>query len=247
MRIVLGYFRPSGWGPVPVTISVGKSELHRTAVETTPGNYVTLDLGRPARADPDGRVTLRIDSPVYRPYEVARLGRAGGLQGGRRRRRPGDGPHPRHYLYEALFERAVPELGRRLHGLPDERARDSPDLRRHLPHLPLLGRVALPLLGSAREILYPPVDVTQYAPRAERKPVILGSGTLLPRRGHAKRHDAMIRTFRRLTEEGLSGWELHLAGGSMAAGQHRRLPSASADAWRRACRSPSTSTPRSPS
>ena len=30
--------------------------------------------------------------------------------------------HPRHTLYEALFERGVPELGRRLHGLPDERA-----------------------------------------------------------------------------------------------------------------------------
>ena len=29
---------------------------------------------------------------------------------------------PRYYAYELLFERLVPELGRRLHGLPDERA-----------------------------------------------------------------------------------------------------------------------------
>ena len=224
VRIVLGSFRPSGWGPVPLTISAGKSELHRTAVETTPGNYVTLDLDVPPDLIQDGRVTLRIDSPVYRPYEV------GGASG-----EPEDFRevgvavarvmvrHPRHYLYEALFERAVPELGRRLHGLPDERARDY--LKTYDVICPI-SRFSDEWLsrywGERGEILYPPVDVTQYAPRAERKPVILGVGRFFRGEGHAKRHDAMIRTFRRLTEEGLSGWELHLAGGSMAAGQHQR-------------------------
>jgi glycosyltransferase involved in cell wall biosynthesis len=224
LRIVLGSFRPAGWGPVPVTISVGKTELRRTAVETTPGDYVTLDLDVPPELIQDGQVTLRIESPVYRPYEV------GGASG-----EPEDFRevgvavarvmvrHPRHYLYEALFERAVPELGRRLHGLPDERARDY--LQTYDVICPI-SRFSDEWLsrywGQRGEILYPPVDVAQYAPRAERKPVILGVGRFFRGEGHAKRHDAMIRTFRRLVEEGLSGWELHLAGGSMAAGQHQR-------------------------
>ncbi len=224
VRIVLGSFRPAGWGPVPLTVAAGKMVLRQMAVETTPGNYVTLDLDVPPELVQDGQVTLRLESPTYRPYEV------GGDSG-----EPDDFRevgvavarvmvrHPRHYLYEALFERAVPELGRRLHGLPDERARDY--LRTYDVVCPI-SRFSDAWLsrywGQRGEILYPPVDVAQFTPRAERKPIILGVGRFFRGEGHAKRHDAMIRTFRRLVREGLSGWELHLAGGSMAAGQHQR-------------------------
>ena len=43
LRLVLGSFRPAGWGPVPVTVRAGGEVVLRTDVETTPGDYVTLD------------------------------------------------------------------------------------------------------------------------------------------------------------------------------------------------------------
>jgi glycosyltransferase involved in cell wall biosynthesis len=76
--------------------------------------------------------------------------------------------------------------------------------------------------GRGGEILYPPVDVAQFVPQAERRKVILGVGRFFRGEGHAKRHDAMIRTFRELVQEGLTGWELHLAGGSMRETRHQQ-------------------------
>jgi glycosyltransferase involved in cell wall biosynthesis len=193
-------------------------------VQTSPGDYVTLDLDVPARLLDDGAVTLQLESPTFRPYEV------GGSSG-----EPDDYRevgvavarvmvrHPRHYLYEALFERGVPELGRRLHGLPDERAMGYLDtydvicpISRFSDHW--LSRY----WGRRGEVLYPPVDVAQFTPRAGRRPIILGVGRFFGEGGHAKRQDAMIRTFRRLVGEGLAGWELHLVGGSMGEARHRR-------------------------
>ena len=114
--------------------------------------------------------------------------------------------HPRHTLYEALFERGVPELGRRLHGLPDERAMGYLDTYDVI--LPI-SRFSASWLqrywGRGGEILYPPVDVAQFVPRAERRQVILGVGRFFRGEGHAKRHDAMIRTFRELVAGGAHG------------------------------------------
>jgi glycosyltransferase involved in cell wall biosynthesis len=209
---------------VPVTLAVGSEVLLRTAVETTPGNYVTLDVDVPARLVRDGKVALRIESPVFRPFEVG--GKSGepddyrevGVAVARVMVR-----HPRHYLYEALFERCVPELGRRLHGLPDERAMGYLDTYDVIcPISRFSADWLLRYWGRRGEILYPPVDVAQFVPRAERRPIILGVGRFFRGEGHAKRHDAMIRTFRKLVEGGLVGWELHLAGGSMSEQRHQR-------------------------
>jgi glycosyltransferase involved in cell wall biosynthesis len=224
LRLVLGSFRPPGWGPVPVTVRAAGEVVLQTDVETTPGDYVTLDVDVPARHIKGGALSLGIESPTFRPFEV------GGSSG-----EPDDFRevgvavarvmvrHPRHTLYEALFERGVPELGRRLHGLPDERAMGYLDTYDVI--LPI-SRFSASWLqrywGRGGEILYPPVDVAQFVPQAERRKVILGVGRFFRGEGHAKRHDAMIRTFRELVQEGLTGWELHLAGGSMRETRHQQ-------------------------
>jgi glycosyltransferase involved in cell wall biosynthesis len=225
LRLVLGSFRPAGWGAVPVTLSAGGRTLLETSVETTPGNYVTLDVTVPPELTSSGEVRLTIESPTFKPFEV------GGSSG-----EPDDyrevgvavarvmTRHPRHYVYEALFERAVPELSRRLHGLPDLRAMGY--LNTYDVVCPISAFSAEWLeryWGPQRtiDVLYPPVDVHEYTPRAERRQVILGVGRF-QKGSHEKKQREMIRLFGRMVREGLSGWELHLVGGSMAGEEHER-------------------------
>lgn len=225
LRLVLGSFRPAGWEPVPVTLSVGTHVLTQREVQTTPGDYVTWDVTVPPELTEAGEVRLTIDSPIFRPFET------GGTSG-----EPDDfrevgvavarvmTRHPRHYVYEALFERAVPELSRRLHGLPDLRAMGY--LNTYDAILPISAFSAewLARYWGQRErvsILYPPVDVHLFTPRADRRHVILGIGRF-QKGGHEKKQLEMIKLFRRMAREGLvDGWELHLVGGSMSEAMHR--------------------------
>ena len=224
LRLVLGSFRPAGWGPVPVTVSAGGRALLERDVQTTPGDYVTLDVTVPGDLTTSGEVRIEIASPTYKPFEV------GGTSG-----EPDDfrevgvavarvmTRHPRHNLYEALFERAVPELSRRLHGLPDERAMGYLDTYDAiLPISEFSAKWLERYWGKRGAILYPPVDVEQYTPSVERRPIILAVGRFFKDGGHQKRQHVMIRVFRRLVEQGLTGWELHLVGGSMTEARHQR-------------------------
>jgi glycosyltransferase involved in cell wall biosynthesis len=72
--------------------------------------------------------------------------------------------------------------------------------------------------GLPSEVLYPPVDVEQYAPGGKR-PRILSVGRFFAG-NHNKKHLVMVDAFRSLLEDGLTGWELHLAGGVTPGRQH---------------------------
>src|SRR5205823_12690618 len=228
-------FRPAGWPPVPLAVCAAATPagetpddaqfrpVAATEVQTTPGNYVAFDFDVPGNLTRTGAVTLRLDSPTYRPYEV------GGNSG-----EPDDyrevgvavarvlARTPRAYAYELLFERLVPELGRRLHGLPDERAMGYLATYDTIWTISeFANRWLERYWGYKGIILYPPVDVERYAPAAQRRPIILGVGRFFEG-SHNKKHDAMIRAFRDLVRGGLTGWELHLAGGAMPEARHQR-------------------------
>lgn len=66
--------------------------------------------------------------------------------------------------------------------------------------------------GRRSELLYPPVQVGQFAP-GETKQQIISVGRFFVE-GHTKKQLEMIQLFRRLCDEGLTGWEYHLAGGT---------------------------------
>lgn len=216
LRLVLGSFRPPSWGPVPLAISANGQPICQTSVETTPGNYVTLDVEVPAELTSSRQVTVHLESPTFRPYEVGGASgeaedyREVGIAVARVMVR-----HPRHYLYELLFERLVPELGRRLHGLPDERALQYLDTYDVIcPISQFSAHWLYHYWGKRGTILYPPVDVEVFSPHTIRRPIILAVGRFF-RGSHEKKQHVMIRVFRRLVRQGLPGWELHLAGGSM--------------------------------
>ncbi len=72
----------------------------------------------------------------------------------------------------------------------------------------------------ASMLLYPPVPVEKYPP-GSKKPYILSIGRFFAG-NHNKKHLVMIETFKRMVEDGLRGWELHLAGSVTPGVQHRR-------------------------
>jgi glycosyltransferase involved in cell wall biosynthesis len=66
--------------------------------------------------------------------------------------------------------------------------------------------------GRASELLYPPVQVGQFAP-AQKQQRIISVGRFFVD-GHTKKQLEMIQLFRRLCDNGLTGWDYHLAGGT---------------------------------
>jgi glycosyltransferase involved in cell wall biosynthesis len=69
------------------------------------------------------------------------------------------------------------------------------------------------------EILYPPVDVESF--RAGRKcPQILNVGRFFAGQ-HNKKHQFMITVFKKMVDQGLTGWSLHLAGGTTPGEEHQ--------------------------
>jgi glycosyltransferase involved in cell wall biosynthesis len=70
------------------------------------------------------------------------------------------------------------------------------------------------------ELLYPPVGVDAFRPRT-KEPRILSVGRFF-HGAHNKKHAVMISAFRQMVDEGLEGWELHLAGGTQPETIHQR-------------------------
>ena len=66
--------------------------------------------------------------------------------------------------------------------------------------------------GRPAAVVNPPIDVPAAEPDLDRKRrVILSVGRFVAG-GHNKRHDLLVQAFAELCAEGLTGWELHLAG-----------------------------------
>jgi glycosyltransferase involved in cell wall biosynthesis len=98
------------------------------------------------------------------------------------------------------------------------------------------------LWGLPSALLYPPVDVDQFAatparraaaplPASPTRPYILSVGRFFAGQ-HNKRHLAMIGAFRRLVEGGLQGWDLRLVGGVTPGSAHARYLQTVQDAAR---------------
>jgi len=211
VRLMIGSFRPGGYPPVPVRLSAAGRLLAETTLAPTDGNYVPLEVVVPPEATRSDRATITLETETFNPQggpgfeddfrdlgvAVAKVKVMG----------------PRHQIYDLLFERLVKEAGLRLHGIPENlslRYVDSYDL------ITPISRYVQKWLeiywGKRGEILYPPVDVGVYDPARPKKNIILNVGRFFSG-SHNKKHLVMIDAFKRLCRKGLSGWELHLAGG----------------------------------
>lgn len=211
LRVMMGNFRPAEQPSASVTLSSKGQVLARREITTTNGNYIPVEVTLPPEATRGEMASLVIQSNTFNPQggpgfeeDYRDLGiavskvKVSGL---------------RHLAYEIVFEKLIPELGRRLHGIPDNLSLSYVDDYDLICPISVFSQKWLDIYwGKKGEILFPPVDVDAYTPSEARRNVILNVGRFFSG-SHNKKHTVMIEAFKRLCRRGLKGWELHLVGG----------------------------------
>jgi glycosyltransferase involved in cell wall biosynthesis len=122
---------------------------------------------------------------------------------------------PRTYFYYLLFECVYKGLAWRLHFVPPATFSIFESLQTYdliWANSEYSNRWIKKYWGLSSEILYPPVAIDDFKPSA-KKNYILSVGRFFAG-GHNKKHTTMITVFKEMVDQGLSDWELHLAGGS---------------------------------
>ena len=128
--------------------------------------------------------------------------------------------HLRGRLFRRLFDQTWPNLGDRIrNSLPPNLGAIAAGYDLIWAISAFTQRWIAAYWDLPSTILYPPVDVRRFAPHSKR-PQILSVGRFFAH-NHNKKHLVMIEQFRALVDAGLTGWELHLAGGSTAGVQHQ--------------------------
>jgi glycosyltransferase involved in cell wall biosynthesis len=124
--------------------------------------------------------------------------------------------HPRYRLYRWLFEDKFKEWGLRLHSVP---AQLSSTRIENLARYHAIWSISEFTRTWVRRywrresaLLTPPVDVEAFASSPDgKRNMILNVGRFFAG-SHNKKHVEMVTAFKRMVDQGLRGWELHLAG-----------------------------------
>jgi glycosyltransferase involved in cell wall biosynthesis len=121
--------------------------------------------------------------------------------------------HFRYRLYQLLFEQWFKEWGLRLQGvLPQTILQIVNTYETIWANSAFTQKWIKGYWGRSSEVLSPPVDVAQFSP-GQKENIILNVGRFFAG-SHNKKHLVMIRAFKGMVDQGLRGWELHLAGGT---------------------------------
>jgi len=132
---------------------------------------------------------------------------------------PPEADHLPARAYRRLFEEAWPGLGVRLQNpLPENLHKIAAGYDLIWANSHYTQRWIELYWHLPSTVLYPPVEVAQFAPHSKR-PQILSVGRFFAGQ-HNKKHVVMIEQFRKMVDGGLDGWELHLAGGSTPGAAH---------------------------
>lgn len=129
--------------------------------------------------------------------------------------------NPRFHLYQLIFERWIKDLGWRIHFIPQPinsilESLDSYDAIWACSEFSC--RWIKKYWRRSGELLYPPVEVANFKP-GHKLNRILNVGRFFAG-SHNKKHLVMIEAFKEMVANGLSGWELHLAGGVNQGSMH---------------------------
>lgn len=124
--------------------------------------------------------------------------------------------HPRYRLYQWLFEDKFKEWGLRLHGVPAQLSTTRiENLAKYHAIWSISEFTRIWVQRYWRRdsvILTPPVDVETFAPAPDgKRNMILNVGRFFAG-SHNKKHLEMVSAFKDMVDQGLRGWELHLAG-----------------------------------
>ena len=209
VEIMAGNFRPVELGEIEAECLVAGETVGTIALPPEKGAYRRWLVDVPGRLTGGRELELAIRAPTYNPQTD--LGEDDNREIGVA---VTDAAvlHWRHGLYKLLFRKLFRELGLRLEGVTEYASLDYLDTYDLISPISEFSRKWMrEYWGKDGPILYPPVGVGEFAP-GEKANIILSVGRFFGAGGHSKRHDTLIVAFKRMLEEGLRGWELHLAG-----------------------------------
>ncbi|MCI0520174.1 MAG: glycosyltransferase [Chloroflexi bacterium] len=128
---------------------------------------------------------------------------------------------PRYRLYQELFERRLRPVGHRLqHYFPSASIGEYMDTYQAIwANSEFTRRWIKTYWQRNSQVLYPLINVEDFV-GGEKRQQILNVGRFFSG-SHNKKHLEMVRAFRGMVDGGLSGWELHLAGGAMPEAEHQ--------------------------
>ncbi len=131
--------------------------------------------------------------------------------------------HPRYYLYHLLFERWLKEWGLKLHRIPTHMVPLLESVKTY-DDIWAISKFTQNWIkrywNLTSRVLYPPIDVEQFRP-GRKQNRILSVGRFFVG-SHNKKHREMMGVFKKMVDQGLQGWELHLAGGMTPGEVHRK-------------------------
>lgn len=131
--------------------------------------------------------------------------------------------HPRFRLYQFAFERSFKRLGLEMHYIPPPgfSILDSMDTYDAIwANSGFTQKWIKKYWNRPSAVLYPPIDISEFRP-GTKKQYILNVGRFFAG-NHNKKHLVLVQTFKEMVDQGLVGWELHLAGGAMPGDEHER-------------------------
>lgn len=128
--------------------------------------------------------------------------------------------HPRYHLYQLLFERWFKKWGLRLQGIPPKTILEIVDTYDVIwANSEFTSKWISKYWNRSSSVLPPPVDVDQFEPTQKDKK-ILSVGRFFAG-SHNKKHLIMIKTFKKMADQGLDSWEFHLVGGTTPGAAHK--------------------------
>ncbi|MDE2902009.1 MAG: glycosyltransferase [Chloroflexota bacterium] len=204
--VVAGNFRPHK--SLPVRCLADGQVIAEHTFTPRPGDFETWRINLDRRYVNNGTAELTFTSPTINPAsEVTEAdNREIGLAVTDVRVR-----HPRHFLYELIFRRALPDLGWRLEWLPEEHSLANLDTYDRICPISEYSRTWMETYWQRTgPLLYPPVDTSWAKPRPKSQ-TILSVGRFF-RGSHEKKHGVLVEQFKHMCREGLEGWTLRLVG-----------------------------------
>jgi glycosyltransferase involved in cell wall biosynthesis len=209
LQIVLAYRHPPDLGPIPVTVEVGGETAARAVLAASPspvrqrmGTLVQATVCSPEQGVP---VDVRILSDSFRPSDVL---------GGDDHRRLGV---PVQALRVAPAPLAVLGRWQPFSMAPPASATWVSSYGAVVSNSEFTRGWVQRRWKTDSEVLFPPISMHEPG---EKEPVILNVGRFFAaEQGHSKKQKELVRAFRQLCDQGVTGWTLHLVGGCAAAGE----------------------------
>jgi glycosyltransferase involved in cell wall biosynthesis len=206
---------PLSSGQIPVRMSITASAETRLVVRLNGRVIHTVDLPRDgtrvpieitAQADRTGVATIDLISDTRAQSIGSRHTRTVGVA-----LRGIEIDHWRYRSYQRVFEQRFKHWGLRLLNIPSDRGAEALRSYSTLLAISHFTQTWIQTYWSrTSELLYPPVDVAAFQP-GDKQPIILTVGRIFAG-GHNKKHLPMISAFKQLIDNGLRGWEFHIAG-----------------------------------